>query len=134
MGYSGPGEIPYYKGANGIIIVYDVTEQRSFDHVKQWLADIDKHASSNVHKLLIGNKGDLSGERVVDYATAKQYAESVNMPFIETSAKCADNVEQAFVMVVSKMKSNFDETHIPSNPQDTVHPGSEAGAVKPRCC
>ena len=69
---------------NAIIIVYDVTEQTSFDHGKHWLADSDKHASSNVHKLLIGNKADLADKKVVDYVTAKQYADSVNMPFIET--------------------------------------------------
>ena len=98
----------YYRGANGIFIVYDVTEQRSFDHVEQWLADSDKHASSNVLKLLIGNKCDLADKKVVDYVTAKQYADSVNIPFIEASAKCDVNVEQAFVMMASQVKRQFE--------------------------
>ena len=99
----------YYRGAGGIIFIYDVTKQTSFDRVEHWLVDISKHARKDVPRLLIGNKSDLSDKRVVDYITAKQYADSVNMPFIETSAKCAANVEQAFVIMASQLKSQFDE-------------------------
>ena len=119
---------------NGLIIVYDVTEQTSFDHVAQWLVDIDKHASSNVHKLLIGNKADLADKRVVDYITAKQYADSVNMPFIETSAKCDVNVELAFVMMASQVKRQFEETHSPSDPRDNICLDKKAEIRSSRCC
>jgi Ras-related protein Rab-1A len=51
--------------------VYDVTDQESFNNVKQWLNEIDRYANENVNKLLVGNKSDLSSKRVVDYATAK---------------------------------------------------------------
>jgi len=86
----------YYRGANGIIIVFDVTNQTSFESVKKWLDDVERHASQNIVKLLIGNKCDLEHKRVVDYHTAKALADRLNMPYLETSAKAATNVEKAF--------------------------------------
>ena len=61
----------YYRGAHGICVVYDVTDEQSFKDVKQWLAEIDRYATEGVNKLLVGNKSDMSDKRVVDYATGK---------------------------------------------------------------
>ena len=61
----------YYRGANGIIVVYDVTDRESFANVKQWLHEIDRYASESVHKLLVGNKSDLQDKRAVAQAEAK---------------------------------------------------------------
>ena len=52
-------------------VVYDVTDQDSFNNVKQWLNEIDRYANENVNKLLVGNKCDLTSKKVVDYQTAK---------------------------------------------------------------
>ncbi|XP_048491757.1 GTP-binding protein YPTM2 isoform X2 [Beta vulgaris subsp. vulgaris] len=62
----------YYRGAHGIIVVYDITDQESFNNVKQWLSEIDRYASNNVNKLLVGNKSDLTANRAVSYETAKK--------------------------------------------------------------
>ena len=56
-------------------VVYDVTDQESFNNVKQWLNEIDRYANENVNKLLVGNKSDLTAKKVVDYQTAKVRAD-----------------------------------------------------------
>ncbi|CAL5368470.1 unnamed protein product [Camellia sinensis] len=61
----------YYRGAHGIIVIYDMTNQGSFNNVKQWLSEIDRYSSENVNKLLVGNKCDLTAPKVVSYETGK---------------------------------------------------------------
>uniref|UniRef100_A0A0K8SQM5 Ras-related protein Rab-1A n=1 Tax=Lygus hesperus TaxID=30085 RepID=A0A0K8SQM5_LYGHE len=95
----------YYRGAHGIIVVYDCTDQESFSNLKQWLEEIDRYASDGVNKLLVGNKSDLTAKKVVDYATAKEFADHLKIPFIETSAKSAANVEQAFMTMAAEIRS-----------------------------
>lgn len=95
----------YYRGAHGIIVVYDITDQDTFHNVKQWLQEIDRYASENVNKLLVGNKCDLTAKRVVEHQTAKEYADSLGIPFLETSAKSATNVEQAFMTMAAEIKN-----------------------------
>uniref|UniRef100_A0A803VQJ7 RAB1A, member RAS onco family n=1 Tax=Ficedula albicollis TaxID=59894 RepID=A0A803VQJ7_FICAL len=97
----------YYRGAHGIIVVYDVTDQESFNNVKQWLQEIDRYASENVNKLLVGNKCDLTTKKVVDYTTAKEFADSLGIPFLETSAKNATNVEQSFMTMAAEIKKRM---------------------------
>ncbi|KAL3651522.1 Ras-related protein rabd1 [Castilleja foliolosa] len=94
----------YYRGAHGIIIVYDVTEMESFNNVKQWLSEIDRYASSSVCKLLVGNKCDLVDSKVVDTQTGKALADELGIPFLETSAKDSINVEQAFLTMAGEIK------------------------------
>ncbi|XP_062087637.1 ras-related protein RIC1-like [Humulus lupulus] len=97
----------YYRGAHGIIVVYDVTDEESFKHVKGWLQEIDKYTKGNVTKLLVGNKCDLTDKKVVSYDTAKAFADEVGIPFFETSAKDATNVEQTFLTMVADIKSRM---------------------------
>ncbi|CAI0530408.1 unnamed protein product [Linum tenue] len=97
----------YYRGAHGIIVVYDVTDQESFNNVKQWLNEIDRYASENVNKLLVGNKSDLTANKVVSYETAKAFADEIGIPFMETSAKNASNVEDAFMAMSAAIKTRM---------------------------
>jgi len=96
----------YYRGAHGIIVVYDVTDMESFNNVNQWLNEIDRYAWKNVNKLLVGNKCDLVHKRVVDTEIAKAFAEKLEIPFLETSAKAATNVEKAFLTMAAEIKNS----------------------------
>jgi len=97
----------YYRGAHGIIVVYDVTEMESFNNVKQWLHEIDRYATEGVNKLLVGNKSDLVSKKQVDAAQAKELADSLQIPFLETSAKSYTIVEQAFMTMDSEIKKRM---------------------------
>merc|ERR1712183_277929 len=95
----------YYRGAHGIIVVYDCTDKESFNNVKHWMQEIDKYAADGVNKLLVGNKCDLASKKVVPYDEAKELADSLAVQFMETSAKNAHNVEQAFQTMASEIKT-----------------------------
>ncbi|OIR58845.1 MAG: GTPase Rab1/YPT1, small G protein superfamily [Amphiamblys sp. WSBS2006] len=94
----------YYRGAHGIIIVYDVTDPDSFKSVEKWIHEADRYASDNVAKLIVGNKTDLFEKRAVESQTAKEFADARNIPLIETSAKNATNVENAFLEMAKQIK------------------------------
>ena len=87
--------------------MYDTTDSETFEHVKTWLHEIDRYASENVNKLLVGNKSDLTSKRQVETESAKEFAESVNIPFLETSAKNATNVEDAFMTMAGEIKKRM---------------------------
>lgn len=91
----------------GIIVVYDVTDSESFNNVKQWLNEIDRYACENVNKLLVGNKCDLVAKKAVNYETAKAFADKLDIPFLETSAKAATNVETAFLTMAAEIKNTI---------------------------
>jgi Ras-related protein Rab-1A len=97
----------YYRGAHGIIIVYDVTNKDSFDNVKQWMQEIEKFASENVNKLLVGNKSDLEEQRKVTYDEGVELAKKFDIPFLEVSAKNALNVEDTFITMASEIQTRF---------------------------
>jgi len=117
----------YYRGAHGIIVVYDITDQVSFNNVKQWLQEIDRYACENVNKLLVGNKCDLTNKRVVETSVAKDYADSLGIPFLETSAKNSTNVEQAFLTMATEIKNRMAASQpTTTNNKNNIKPGSGA--------
>ncbi len=87
----------YYKGAQCIAIVFDLTERDSFDHLKNWMTDIDKFAKDGVMKILVGNKADLDHKRTVSNEEGKHFAKVHQMEYIETSAKDSSNIDCLFV-------------------------------------
>ena len=94
----------YYRGAHGVIVVYDVTDQASFKNAsQQWLREIDRYACENVNKLLVGNKCDLTTKKVVDYNEGKELADLNDICFLETSARNSSNVDEAFITIAQKI-------------------------------
>ena len=93
----------YYRGGNGVLVVYDITDRDSFENLNSWLIEIEKNANKNVYKLLIGNKSDLEDKRKVTYQEGKDFATSNGMQFIETSAKTASKVQEAFELLTQEI-------------------------------
>jgi len=119
----------YYRGAHGIIVVYDVTNKTSFDNVTRWLTEIDKYAREGVNKLLVGNKSDNTegGLRQVQAADGKAFAEARDIPFLETSAKLGTFVDTAFLMMAHDIKTKM-------TTGGTRSTGLKPGDDKKGCC
>eukprot|EP01119_Soliformovum_irregulare_P025915 TRINITY_DN971_c0_g1_i1.p2 TRINITY_DN971_c0_g1~~TRINITY_DN971_c0_g1_i1.p2 ORF type:complete len:143 (+),score=38.29 TRINITY_DN971_c0_g1_i1:261-689(+) len=107
----------YYRGAHGILVVYDVTNKLTFKNVKTWLSDIDRFTSSTVVKGLVGNKMDVDTlppenkmKREVTFDEGKQFADSLNIPFFETSAKDGRNVDETFEALCQLVYFQFQKT------------------------
>jgi Ras-related protein Rab-1A len=84
-------------------MVYDVTSTDSFDHVNDWLKEVNRYAAEGTVKLLVGNKSDRTADRVVTEEQAKEFADDLGIPFIETSAKSSKNVEEAFLTMAGEL-------------------------------
>ncbi|KAH0787994.1 small GTP-binding protein [Histomonas meleagridis] len=90
---------PYYRDAVGVLIVFSITDHESFEAIGKWIADAQELCDKNVKILLIGNKIDLVAERKVTTQEAQDYATTVGLKYIESSAQNNTNVEEAFQMV-----------------------------------
>ena len=102
----------YYRGAHGILLLYDVTDKDSFKNLSNWLIEIEKNASKNVLRLLIGNKSDLEEKRVISFNQGKEFADTYGLKFIETSAKKNLNVNEAFETLGRELMSASEEKKI----------------------
>ncbi|KAM3135406.1 Ras- protein yptc6 [Paramecium bursaria] len=96
----------YYRGAAGAIIVFDVTRAVTLENVEKWFKELNQHADANIVTLLVGNKTDLTEERVVTADSAAQVAEKYGAGYIETSALNSTNVDKAFESI---LKTIFDQ-------------------------
>lgn len=86
----------YYRGAMGIMLVYDITNEKSFENIVKWIRNIDEHANEDVEKMILGNKCDMSDKRTVSKERGELVAREHNIRFMETSAKANINIEEAF--------------------------------------
>jgi len=126
----------YYRGAHGIIMVYDVTNYESFEHVEEWLNEVNRHASESTLKLLVGNKADLADDKKVETEEAETFAKNLNISFLETSAKNATNVEAAFLTMAKQLiqaKELIGNTNKSQQGSVIVSSGNEGKGSK-MCC
>ncbi|KAJ8293022.1 Ras-related protein Rab-8A [Rhodotorula toruloides] len=100
----------YYRGAMGILLVYDVTDERSFNNIRTWHQNVEQHASEGVNKILIGNKCDWTDKKVISEQQGQELADELGLRFLETSAKSNINVEQAFFALASDIKARLLDT------------------------
>lgn len=129
----------YYRGANGVILVYDVTNGTTFANLENWIVEVNRYTADDVPKFLVGNKLDLaSASRAVPLQTAKDFAESLRFPVFEVSAKDGKNTEETFLAIAKEVKKRASApapvTHagrIVINPQPAIAPRQEK---KPCSC
>lgn len=133
----------YYKGANGIMLVYDVSDKRSVDNVEYWVRNIKSHASDCVQVALIGNKVDLrlvDPTRCVETSHGLNFSAKFGVPYFETSAKDSTNVEEAFHTLITNILSSDGIDHRPatsvgvhSNPRRLIVEKDIKGKNKKDC-
>uniref|UniRef100_H2Z2R3 Ras-related protein Rab-3 n=1 Tax=Ciona savignyi TaxID=51511 RepID=H2Z2R3_CIOSA len=90
----------YYRGAMGFILMYDITNEESFNSVQDWSTQIKTYSWDNAQVTLVGNKCDMEDERVISTERGKQLADQLGFEFFETSAKDNVNVKQVFERLV----------------------------------
>uniref|UniRef100_A0A3B3RSP2 RAB2A, member RAS oncogene family n=1 Tax=Paramormyrops kingsleyae TaxID=1676925 RepID=A0A3B3RSP2_9TELE len=99
----------YYRGAAGALLVYDITRRDTFNHLTTWLEDARQHSNSNMVIMLIGNKSDLESRREVKREEGEAFAREHGLIFMETSAKTASNVEEAFINTAKEIYEKIQE-------------------------
>lgn len=124
-----------FRGANGVILVYDITQKSSFEDIHCWLLEINKYGN-DCQKIIVGNKTDLEESRAVSIETAIEYAESIGLPHIETSALNGEKIESLFYSLAENIVKT-EEIEIPNespvkiiNLSDNKNSSKHAGG----CC
>ena len=99
----------YYRGADAIMMVYDVTSEESFNNIRSWSREIDA-TIENTFKFLVGNKSDRK-DRAVSEESGRKLAMGLGIPFLEVSAKTTTNVQIVFLVIVSLLIRVLEDTH-----------------------
>jgi small GTP-binding protein len=104
----------YYKGANGIILIYDVTNMQTYENVKNWISQIKEEANPNVIIYLVGNKIDVpDDQRLVKEEDGQKIANEFNLPFSEASAKDGTNVNEIFQELLEQIDEKYSKLEAP---------------------
>ena len=99
----------YYKNCSFSLIVYDITDKKSFTSIKEWIEECQNYANINIHMVLLGNKIDLNEERKISKEEGEELAKEYVMDFYETSAKTGENIEDIFLGLCELISNNIDE-------------------------
>jgi len=129
----------YYRGAMGIMLVYDITNEKSFDNIRNWIRNIEEHAATDVEKMVLGNKCDMNDKRQVSKERGEQLAVEYGVKFMETSAKTSVNVEESFISLARDIKRKMDKKlenpnpNGPGNIKVTSEPKPKKGGIFAKC-
>ena len=99
----------YYKGANGILLVFDVTDEQSFEHIKSWIEKINEEAQEGIITYLVGNKIDNIEKRVISEEKAKRLGDEFKLTYFETSAKSSLGVNEVFSSLIKEIHKTYQE-------------------------
>ena len=117
--------------------MYDITRKDTFTHISKWLEEVQTHGAKNVCIILIGNKKDLEDKREVSYEEGEALAKKHKLLFLETSAKTAENVAEAFNVSAKSIVEMIEKTGIaPSAPSNNIiiNDENEEGDTEKKCC
>ncbi|KAH8741900.1 rab1a protein [Cryptosporidium ryanae] len=92
----------YYRGADGVVLVYDTTSSSSFEHIDDWVTEVNRYTTDST-KILVGNKCDLESQKMIDVSKGKKKAQELGIDFMEASAKNSTNVEECFINISRKL-------------------------------
>lgn len=126
----------YYRSANGVIIVYDITKRSSFLSVARWVEEVRRYSGNSVLLALVGNKADLESCREVEFEEAEalsQYMPEV-LFVLEASAKDNSNIEEAFMCLATELKRRQDNGMLGEDDDDTVRLGEGRSVSKCSSC
>ena len=126
----------YFKGAHGILLIFDITSRDSFKELENWLGEVERNASSQILKILIGNKCDLEEEREISKDEGEAFAMRNGMQYIETSAKINTNVNEAFEALAKIMVEYNNKKNSTTNEKKTikVNKGADLSTEKKKKC
>ncbi|CAG9315832.1 unnamed protein product [Blepharisma stoltei] len=127
----------YYRGADGVMIVFDKTKRESFEHIDEWMEEVNRHANENAIKMLVGNKSDM--EAAVSSQEADDKAKKFGIPYIETSAKNAYQVDLAFMTMARELMKGRKEGGAPaisrsSAPKLNLTTEKKNSKINQNCC
>ena len=120
----------YYRGANGILLIFDITDRSSFEHIRNWIEQIKEEAPEQIIIYLVGNKIDNQNNRVVTNEEAKKVAEEFKLKYYETSAKNNINVDTTFLDLIKEIDSIYSQLYIDNNGM-TINGNKKP---KKKCC
>ena len=118
----------YFKGAHGIVLLYDITNKVSFENVRNWLKQIKEEVDDNVCIILVGNKIDLEDKRQVTKEEGENMAEEYGLMHFECSAKTGENIHESFNELLKKTVENF------SKVVDNIQLRKSKKKNKKNCC
>ncbi len=125
----------YFKGAHGILLIYDITARDSFKELENWLGEVERNATPQVLKILIGNKCDLDEQRQITVDEGEAFAARNGMKFIETSAKNNTNVNEAFEALAKIMVESSNKKNVIKVEKKTIKVDKVADLnAKKKCC
>ena len=119
----------YYKGAHGIILIYDITSRKTFENVKNWVSQIKEEVSDKVIIILVGNKIDDESNRKVSKEEGKKMANDCGLDFFETSAKSGLNIDSTFNELVKKTVETYSKIDGKGDKLNSKKSGKKKG-----CC